>query len=103
MSEWRVLGRHAATVLVGQLAIMAFGVADTIIAGRHSVEALAALSVGSAIFISVYVALIGIVQALLPIWAEMRGARSNLALGVSVRQSLYLCAAQRLGDPLQFQ
>ena len=38
MSEWRVLGRHAATVLVGQLAIMAFGVADTIIAGRHSVE-----------------------------------------------------------------
>lgn len=93
MSEWRVLGRHAATVLVGQLAIMAFGVADTIIAGRHSVEALAALSVGSAIFISVYVALIGIVQALLPIWAEMRGARSNLALGVSVRQSLYLCAA----------
>lgn len=93
MNELKILVRHAGTVLVGQLAIMAFGVADTVIAGRHSVEALAALSVGSAIYISVYVALIGIVQALLPIWAEMRGAGKNLALGQSVRQSLYLCAA----------
>jgi hypothetical protein len=48
------------TVLTGQLAVMAFGVTDTIVAGRHSSEAsLAALSVGSAIFISVYVALMG--------------------------------------------
>jgi MATE family multidrug resistance protein len=93
VSELKTLIRHAATVLIGQLAIMAFGVADTVIAGRHSVEALAALSVGSAIYISVYVALIGIVQALLPIWAEMRGARKHLELGQSVRQSLYLCAA----------
>ena len=81
MSELKILGRHAATVLVGQLAIMAFGVADTVIAGRHSVDALAALSVGSAIYISVYVALIGIVQALLPVWAEMRGARREHDVG----------------------
>ena len=92
MSELKILGRHAGTVLVGQLAIMAFGVADTVIAGRHSVDALAALSVGSAIYISVYVALIGIVQALLPVWAEMRGARREHEVGRSVRQSLYLCA-----------
>ncbi len=93
MSELRILGRHASTVLVGQLAVMAFGVADTVIAGRHSDAALAALSVGSAIYISVYVALIGIVQALLPIWAEMRGARRERELGASLRQSLYLCTA----------
>ncbi len=92
MSELKVIGRHAATVLVGQLAVMAFGVADTVIAGRFSDEALAALSVGSALYISVYVGLIGIVQALLPIWAEMRGGRHYIALGRSLRQSLYLCA-----------
>ncbi len=92
MRELKVIGQHAATVLVGQLAVMAFGVADTVIAGRHSNEALAALSVGSAIYISVYVALIGIVQALLPIWAELLGARRHAALGQSLRQSLYLCA-----------
>ncbi|WP_309680969.1 MATE family efflux transporter [Polaromonas sp.] len=92
MSEFKVISRHAGTVLVGQLAVMAFGVADTVIAGRHSDAALAALSVGSALYISVYVGLIGIVQALLPIWAEMLGARQHTALGRSLRQSLYLCA-----------
>ena len=76
---------------MGQLAVMAFGVADTVIAGRYSDDALAALSIGSAIYISVYVGLIGIIQALLPIWAEMRGARQHEAVGRSLRQSLYLC------------
>ena len=93
MSELRVISRHAGTVLVGQLAVMAFGVADTMIAGRYSDEALAALSVGSAIYISVYVGLIGIVQALLPIWAELRGAGKHEAIGRSLRQSLYLSGA----------
>ncbi|ABM37507.1 MATE family efflux transporter [Polaromonas naphthalenivorans] len=91
MSEIRRVSRHAATILVGQLAVMAFGVADTVIAGRYSDAALAALSVGSALYISVYVGLIGIVQALLPIWAEMLGARRHEAVGRSLRQSLYLC------------
>ena len=66
MSELKIIAKHAGTVLVGQLAVMAFGVADTVIAGRYSDTSLAALSVGSAIYISVYVGLIGIVQALLP-------------------------------------
>lgn len=91
MSELKVIIRHAATVLVGQLAVMAFGVADTMIAGRYSDTALAALSVGSAIYISVYVGLIGIVQGLLPIWAEMLGAGKHAGIGQSLRQSLYLC------------
>ena len=90
MSELKIIARHAGTVLVGQLAVMAFGVADTVIAGRYSDTALAALSVGSAIYISVYVGLIGIVQALLPIWAEMLGANKRNLMGRSLRQSLYL-------------
>ena len=92
MSELKIIARHAGTVLVGQLAVMAFGVADTVIAGRYSDTALAALSVGSAIYISVYVGLIGIVQALLPIWAEMLGAGKQANLGRSLRQGLYLCS-----------
>ena len=90
MSELRIIARHAGTVLVGQLAVMTFGVADTVIAGRYNDTALAALSVGSAIYISVYVGLIGIVQALLPIWAEMLGAGKQHLMGRSLRQSLYL-------------
>ena len=90
-SELRIVSRHAGTILVGQLAVMAFGVADTLIAGRFSDSALAALSVGSALYVSVYVGLMGIVQALLPIWAEMLGARQHQQVGRSLRQSLYLC------------
>ena len=86
----KIIIRHAGTVLVGQLAVMAFGVADTVIAGRYSDTALAVLSVGSAIYISVFVGLIGIVQALLPIWAELLGANKHQAIGRSLRQSLYL-------------
>jgi len=96
MSELSIIARHAATVLTGQLAVMAFGVTDTIVAGRHGEASLAALSVGSAIFISVYVALIGVFQALLPTWAEQRGAGQSDAMGFSLRQSLYLCGAASL-------
>ena len=92
MSELRVILRHAGTVLIGQLAVMAFGVADTMIAGRHSPQALATLSLASSIYISIYVALNGLVQALLPVWAELHGAGRAAALGRSVRQALYVCA-----------
>jgi multidrug resistance protein, MATE family len=90
--ELRTIARHAGTVLVGQLAVMAFGVTDTIVAGRYSEPALAALSVGSAVYISVFVALMGTLQALLPTWAQLHGARRNEELGRSLRQALYLGA-----------
>lgn len=90
--ELRTIARHAGTVLVGQLAVMAFSVTDTIVAGRHSEDALAALSVGSAVYISVFVALMGVLQALLPTWAELHGAQRHHELGRSVRQALYLAA-----------
>lgn len=92
MPELRTIARHAGTVLVGQLAVMAFGVADTIVAGRYSEQALAALSVGAAVYITVFVALMGVLQALLPAWAELHGAGHGEALGRSVRQALYLGA-----------
>ncbi len=92
MSELKTIARHATTVLVGQLAVMAYSVTDTIVAGRFSSASLAALSVGSAIYVSVFVALLGVLQALLPIWAELNGAGEKTALGKSFRQALYLCA-----------
>ena len=88
--ERGLIARHAGTVLVGQLAVMAFGVTDTIVAGRYAESALAALSVGAAIFISVFVSLMGVLQALLPVWAELHGADRRSEVGRSVRQSLYL-------------
>ena len=93
MSELRTIARHAGTVLVGQLAVMAFGVVDTVIAGRYSPHALAVLSLASSIYISIYVALNGMLQALLPVWAELHGADQKAEIGRSVRQALYISAA----------
>jgi MATE family multidrug resistance protein len=101
LSELRVITRHAGTVLVGQLATMAFGVADTVIAGRYAPEALATLSVSWAVFISIFVALQGMVQAQLPVWAQLRGAGGGPEVGRSVRQAAYLCgAAMAVGLPI---
>ena len=92
MSELRTIARHAGTVLVGQLAVMSFGIADTLIAGRYSPQALAVLSLASSIYISIYVALNGLLQALLPVWAELHGGGRQAEVGRSVRQALYIAA-----------
>lgn len=96
MSELRTIARHAGTVLVGQLAVMSFGIADTLIAGRYSPQALAVLALASSIYISIYVALNGLMQALLPVWAELHGAGRQAEVGQSVRQALYIAGGASL-------
>ena len=81
------MASHAGTLLVGQLAVMGFAVVDTVVAGRHSNLSLAALSVGAAVFITVNVSLMGLLSGLLPIWAELHGARKLAAIGPSARQA----------------
>ncbi len=93
VSEFKTIARHAATVLAGQLATMAYGVTDTIVAGRYAEASLAALSVGSAIYMSVYVGLMSVLQALLPLWSELHGASQPARLGHAFRQALYLWLA----------
>lgn len=93
MSEQKIILKHASTVLAGQLAVVAFGVTDSVIAGRYDSQALAVLSVASAIYITVYVALIGVIQALLPIFAELYGAKKFEQMGVVFRQTLYVWLA----------
>ena len=90
MTERQIIMRHAGTVLVGQLAVMAFGITDTWVAARYADTALAALSVASATYITVHISLMGILQALLPVWAELHGANRPRDLGRSVHQALYL-------------
>ena len=90
MTERSLIIKHALTVLAGQLAVVSFGVADTVIAGRYDPQALAILSVSAAIYISVYVALLGIVQALLPLFAELHGAKRDGDIGPTFRQGVYL-------------
>lgn len=92
MSERSLIARQAGTVLVGQIAVVAFGVIDTLVAGRHSEAALAALSVGSAVYITIFVMLMGLQQSLLPVLSELHGANQPSEVGRQFRQALYLWA-----------
>ena len=91
-SERATIMRHAGTVMVGQLAVIAFSITDTLVAGRFADTALAALAVASATYVTVHISLMGMLQALLPVWAELHGAQRHQDVGRSVRQALYLCA-----------
>lgn len=92
-AEWKTVGQHAITVMIGQLSVMALGLTDTIIAGHYSSDALAALSVAASVALCIFVTLVGVVQALLPVFAEYHGCGQYEKLGHAVRQSLYLSAS----------
>jgi MATE family multidrug resistance protein len=67
--------RLAVPVVVGQWAAVAMTFVDTLMCGRFSPEALAAVAVGGSLWATVMLFLTGIVMALPPTLAQARGAR----------------------------
>jgi MATE family multidrug resistance protein len=57
---------------------------------RYSADDLAALAMASAIYISVYVGLTGVVSALAPIAGQLFGAKRYDEIGEEVRQAIWL-------------
>ena len=92
----RELLRLGWPVLVAQLAVMANNVIDTIMAGRYATLDLAAVGIGSSIYFSVFVALMGVLLALTPIVAHLYGAGRHADIGEELRQSAWLAAALAL-------
>jgi MATE family multidrug resistance protein len=92
-ADVRKIAALAWPVLIGQLAIIAFGVIDTAMVGRYSAIDLAALGLGSSIYISVYIGLTGILTALQPIAGQLYGGRHYREIGEEVRQSFWLALA----------
>ena len=91
----------AGPLLVGQLAVIAFGVLDTAMTARYSADDLAALAMASAIYISVYVGLTGVVSALAPIAGQLFGAKRYDEIGEEVRQAIWLAVLLSLfGMPI---
>ncbi|WP_250451764.1 MATE family efflux transporter [Caballeronia sp. ATUFL_M2_KS44] len=92
-SDVRRIASLAWPVLIGQLAVIAFGVIDTAMVGRFSATDLAALGLGSSVYISVYIGLTGILVALQPIAGQLFGAGRESEIGEETRQALWLAAA----------
>jgi len=93
---YRELVRLGWPVLIAQLAVMANSVIDTVMAGRYGTLDLAAVGIGSSIYFSVFVAMMGVLLALAPIVAHLYGAGRHADIGEELRQSAWLAAALAL-------
>jgi multidrug resistance protein, MATE family len=90
-------------VLVAQLAVMAYAVIDTLMAGRYGTDDLAAVGIGASIYFSVFVGLMGVLLAVTPSVAQLLGAGRHAEIGEQVRQAMWLTLALALVSVLVFR
>lgn len=87
---FREIAHLAWPVLVSQLAVIANGLIDTVMAGRLGAVELAGVGIGAAIALTVLVTFSGILLALTPSIAHLHGAGRASAVGEEVRQSIWV-------------
>ncbi len=80
-------------VFVGQVAVLAFATVDTVLVARFSALDLAALAVGAATYMSVFIGLMGAVLAIGPIAGQLFGARRLTDAGAQLHQAIWLALA----------
>jgi len=80
-------------VFVGQLAVLGFGTVDTVLVARYSPTDLAALAVGGATYITIFIGLMGMVLAISPIVGQLFGAQRLREAGHQVWQALWIALA----------
>lgn len=87
----RVL-RLALPLIGAQLAQMALGLTDVVMAGRLSARDLAAVAVGSSVGFPVTLCLMGVLMGVSPVVAQHYGAGQHDRIGFMVGQGLWLAA-----------
>ena len=96
-NAWADLSEHARSLIklgfpliFGQLAVMAMGVTDAVIAGHYSTADLAGISLASGVWAPLIVAMITLVTAVNPFLARYYGAGHLIEMGVEARQGLWV-------------
>lgn len=89
-AAFRRLLQQAWPVLVGQWAGVAFGVLDTAMTGHASALDLAAMALAVSIYITVFVGLMGVLHALIPVLAQHFGAGRLHSVGAAWGQGVWL-------------
>jgi MATE family multidrug resistance protein len=87
------LVRLAWPIYVAQIALMANGVIDTVMAGRLSVADLAAVGVASSIQVTLLMSLMAVLLALPPMVAHLYGAGRHEEVGREIHQSVWVSLA----------
>jgi len=86
------IARQAWPVLVASWAGIAFGVIDTAMGGHSGALDLQIMALATSIYVSVFVGLMGVVHALIPILAQHYGAGRNAEVGRLWGQGVWLAA-----------
>lgn len=86
----RSLLGHAWPVLVAQLASVGMMVIDTAVLGHVSAADLAAVAIGGGIHVSIVFALVGILQAVAPVVAQLHGAGRDGEVAGVLQQGFWL-------------
>ncbi len=89
-NTFREILRLGWPVFIAQIAVMANGFIDTVMAGPYSTVDPAPGRVASSIYFSVFVALMGVLLALSPTVSQLYGAGRYDEVGEEVRQSVWL-------------
>lgn len=92
LTEWRTLAILGGPILIAQVAQMANGVIDTVMAGHASAEDLAAVGIGSSLWMPLFLFFMGMLGALQPIISGYNGARATEKIMPATWQGLYLAA-----------
>jgi multidrug resistance protein, MATE family len=80
-------------VFIGQLAVLAFATVDTVLVARLSPIDLAALAVGSAVFVTVFLGFMGVVLGVGPIVGQLFGAGRLEDAGRQAHQAVWIALA----------
>jgi MATE family multidrug resistance protein len=80
-------------LVLGQLAVLAFSTVDTVMTARYGATDLAALAVGGAVYISVFIGFMGVVLAIGPIVGQLFGASRLEDAGRELHQAMWLALA----------
>jgi multidrug resistance protein, MATE family len=97
LQEWKSLALLGGPILIAQLAQMANGVIDTVMAGHASAEDLAAVGIGAGIWGPILLFFIGTLSSLQPIISGQRGAQQLDQIMSITWQGIYIALA---GIPL---
>ena len=91
--ELRATALLSAPLVVGQLSSMGMNVVDTVLAGRHGTQTLAAIGIGAPAWSVVILLCIGVLMAVPPSVAQLDGAGRRGEIGPLFRQALWLALA----------
>ena len=92
LTEWKTLSLLGGPILIAQLAQMANGAIDTVMAGHASAEDLAAVGIGSSLWMPLFLFFMGLLGALQPIISGYNGARTLEKIMPATWQGIYIAA-----------